>query len=161
MNYIILNDEEYFIDKITLPHFKEVSKSGRERCDGIFGTITTELLDQCRRDERTRDRFFEKAGLYGSFGIGFMVFKIPQNLLYNDDTKLIKECFGFIDTDGFYTQLWSFKPKNQQWEYFIIGINKFYNYNYLLQTSINENDNSYGIKQICIKIEEIFFGEKK
>lgn len=156
MNYIILNDEDYFRDKITLQHFKEVYKNGRERCDGVFGTITSELLDECRRDDRARDKFFEEAGLYGNWGLEFIVFKIPQDLLYLDDTKLIPLCFGFINEDDFFTQIWSFSYKNT-WKYFLIGIKKSHGLNYIFDTEIDSNDESYGVKKICKKIEESLF----
>lgn len=156
MNYILLNDEKYFKDKVKLKNFKEVSKYGRERCDGIFGTITTELLEECSKDNGRRNKFFEEGGLDGSRGCEFVVFKIPQNLLYFTDTKLIEECTRFIDENDFYTQIWSFSYQNS-WKYFLIGIKKTHDINYIFDTNIDAHDEAYGIQRICQKIEEVLF----
>lgn len=156
MNYVILNDEDYFTNKINLQNFKEVSRHGRDRCDGVFGTITRELLEECYRDEGRRDKFFEEAGLYGNWGLEFIVFKIPQDLLYFDNTELIPLCFRFINANDFFTQIWSFSYKNT-WEYFLIGIKKSHGLNYIFDTKIDSYDNAYGLEKICKKIEESLF----
>lgn len=154
MNYIILNDRDYFQDKISFDNIKEVSLNGRERCDGIFGTITKEILEQCSTNDRTRDEFFEKGGLYGNRGLQFIVLKIPQDILYYDNSELIEECFRFIDANSFFTQLWSYCHKNT-WEYFLIGIYKSHKNSYIFDTKIDAENDDWGIKRICQKIEEI------
>lgn len=156
MNYLILNNKEYFQDKISLKMFKEVSLNGRERCDGLFGEITKELLEETLRNDRRRDEFFKEGGLCGNRGLQFIVFKIPQDLLYYDETELIPTCFKFIDENDFSTQVWSYCHKNT-WEYFLIGINKQYGVNYIFETKIDALDNNYGIDTICKKIEKVLF----
>ena len=155
MNYIILNDREYFEEKIHLKNFKEVSLNGRERCDGVFGTVTQQVLEQNSGDERFRDKFFKKGGLLGNRGLEFIVFKIPQNLLHLGNTELISNCLGLIDENDFFTQVWSYCHKNT-WEYFLIGIKKSHGVHYLYETKIDSDDDSYGMNIICQKIEECF-----
>lgn len=160
MNYLILNNKEYFQDKISLKMFKEVSLNGRERIDGLFGEITRELLESTSRDDGARDKFFEEGGVCRNRGFEFIIFKIPEDLFYYDETELIEECFGFIDENVFSSQIWSFKPKNQKWQYFLIGIKKSHGHNYIFDTCIDSNDESYGIKKICKKIEEVLYGDE-
>lgn len=156
MNFIILNNEEYFRERINLPHFKEVSVNGRDRCDGVFGNITIELLEECSRDDGIRNQFFEKAGLYGDWGLEFIVFKIPQDILYHEKPELISECLKFINADNFCTQIWSYRHQNT-WEYFLIGISKTCGIEYLYDVKIDAEDDFYGIQKICEKIENILF----
>lgn len=154
MNYLVLNDQEYFKDKIHFNRLKEVSLNGRARCDGVFGTISTEVLEEISRDDGARDKIFEKGGLCGSRGLEFIVFKIPKDILYTESTELISNCFGLIDASRFCTQLWSYCYKNT-WEYFLIGFNKNQGFNYIFETKIDAENNDWGIKKICEKIEEI------
>lgn len=156
MNYLILNNREYFQNKITFDYIKEVSLNGRERCDGLFGEITKELLEETFRDHRRRDEFFETAGLCGDRGLQFVVFKIPQDLLYYDETELIPTCFEFINENDFSTQVWSYCYKNT-WEYFLIGINKSHGINYIFDIKIDSLSDNYGVNTICKKIEEVLF----
>ena len=156
MNYVILNDREYFEDKICFKRLKEVSLNGRARCDGVFGTISTEILEEISRDSDARDRIFEKGGLYGDWGLEFIVFKIPKDILHTASRELITSSFGLVDEDRYCTQLWSYCYKNT-WEYFIIGLNKNQGFNYIFETKIDADNDDWGIKKICERIEEILY----
>lgn len=154
MNYLIINDKEYFQDRICFENIKEVINDN-DRCDVLFGTITTELLERTTEDSRRRDKFYEDAGIYGFGGIEAMVFKIPQGILYDRKKEFIETCFRFIDENSFYTQIWSYSQENQAWEYFLIGINKKNKPQYLINTNTTAKDDYYGIKRICELIKNI------
>ena len=59
MNYIVLNDNEFF-NNISLSNFKEVQLDDRNRIDGVFGTITREVLDESNENDGGRDSFFRE-----------------------------------------------------------------------------------------------------
>ena len=46
MNYIILNNKEFFKDKINIGKLKEVDLNGEERVDAIFGEKPKHFLDK-------------------------------------------------------------------------------------------------------------------
>lgn len=156
MNYVILNDPEYFNNKININGFKEVKLNGRERIDGVIGNITPELLESKSSDERGGNRFFEEEWLCGNRGVGFIILKVPQDILYNKDETIIEEIFEILSQKSFYIELGSFSIKNKEnkYEYFISAINKNFNFEMFFDDKKIETDNP--MDYICKKIEKIY-----
>jgi len=125
MNYIVLNDEDFYKD-ISLPRFKEVLKNGNRRVDGIFGTVTKELLEQSLSNDGGGDIFSENEWLCGDRGILFVVLRVPQDILYDQTGKSLEKCFGLFNPESFWLELGSFRIKDKEntYEYFFIAYNK-------------------------------------
>lgn len=125
MNYIVLNDEDFYND-INLYRFKEVLKNGNRRVDGIFGTVTKELLEQSLSDDGGGDIFPKEQWLCGDRGLLFMVLRVPQDILYDQTGKSLEKCFGLFNPESFWLELGSFRIKGKEntYEYFFIAYNK-------------------------------------
>lgn len=154
MNYIILNNPENF--NININGFKEVKVNGRERVDGVFGSITPELLESKSPDERGGNRFFEEEWLCGNRGVGFVILEVPQNILYNEDATIIEEIFEILSKKSFYLELGSFsiKDKKNKYRYFISAINKNFNFRIFFDDKEIKTDNP--MDYICKKIKELY-----
>lgn len=124
MNYIILNDYELFQD-INLNNFKEVSLNGQERIDAVFCHITKKILENIDNDPTRRDQILPEAWLLGNPGI-FVLSKIDRNILYDENTELIKTLFGLFDQEKFFVEIRGYnRPQSyNQIEQYIIAYNK-------------------------------------
>lgn len=160
MNYVILNDVEYYKNNIVLDNFKEVSIHGNSRVDGVFGTITQELLEDGYSDSANGNRFFDEEWLCRDKGTRFVVIRIPQNILYSKHSEYIKECFELFNKESFYIELWSVKCKNKEkYEYFIIGFHKDFNFKILFNKEFYEIEEDCVVKNISEEIEKKIFKE--
>ena len=154
MNYIILNNKEFFKDKINIKKLKEVSLDGEERVDAIFGEITTELLENRISESETRDSIFRNEWLLKDRGITFMVFKTDRSILYNENNELIEEMFGLFSKNDFFIELWSLNIENSynQLDSYLIIYNKNLGWQQII-SSYNEDEKDH-FKMILKKIEE-------
>lgn len=155
MYYVILNDEEYFKNKIDINRFNEVSINGNRRVDGVFTVVTKEILESRDNDIGRGEEVFENSWLCRDRGVQFVVVKIPQDILYTEHQEYIEKCFGLFDTESFYVELWSIKLQDQEkYEYFIIGFNKSFEHKIIFDEEFIEKQENEVVKYICEKIEE-------
>lgn len=154
MNYIILNNQEYFKNKINLKNFKEVSINGSERIDAIFAEITTEILENTDNIGRNGNSVLPGQWLFADGGVQFMVCKIDRSILYNENEQLIEKLFGLFSKKYFYIELWNFNIEESynQLECFLIAYNKNFGYQEIL--SDNDSEEKDIFKIILKKIEE-------
>lgn len=158
MNYIILNNIDFYQDKIKLENFKEVSIHGNKRVDGVFGTITTELLETGYQESGTGNRFFEEEWICRDKGVRFVVIRIPQNILYSEHSEYIEECFKLFNKESFYIELWSTKFQDEEkYEYFIIGFNKDFGFKIIFEKEFYEIDKNNIVEFLSEKIEKKLF----
>lgn len=155
MNYIVFNDKEFYKD-IKLQNFKEVSINGAERVDGVFGTITHELLEKSSYDSDGRSQFFEEQWLCGNSGTIFMVFRIPQDILYDGTGESLEKCFGFFNPESIYVEVGAIKLQNKEnkYEYFLIGYNKNLGLKLFFDKEVIEVDEEKVLNWLCEKIEK-------
>ena len=153
MNYIILNNKEFFKDKINIKKLKEVSLDGEERVDAIFGEITTELLENRISESETRDSIFRNEWLLKDRGITFMVFKTDRSILYNENDELIEEMFGLFSKDDFFIELWSLNIEDSynQLDSYLIIYNKNFGWQQIISSYEEKQDH---FTMILKKIEE-------
>lgn len=155
MNYIVLNDKEFYKD-IKLKNFKEVPVNGRDRVDGIFGTITKELLESSDEYDGRRDKFFNEEWLCGNSGTIFMVFRIPQDILYDGTGESLERCLGFFNPENVYVEVGAIKLENKEntYEYFLIGYNKKIGFRLFFDEKFLEKSQYELLPFICEKIEK-------
>ena len=156
MNYIVLNDNEYYKD-IQLPKFKEVSIDGRNRVDGVFGTITQEILDQSTGNGGKGGNLFREQWLCRDSGIRFVVIKVPQDILYQDSGESLEKCFGLFDPKSFWLEMGSIRIKGQRnrYEYFIVAYNKnSLDFKIIFNEKYIEKEKEEILNFVCKKIEE-------
>ena len=156
MNYIILNDEEYY-KQIDIPRFKEVLKDGNRRVDGIFGSITKEILEEESSDDGGRNIFPGTEWLLRNSGVLFMVIRVPQDILYDNSGESLERCFKLFDPKSFWLELGSIRIKNKEntYEYFFVAYNKnLLNFNIIFNEGFIEIEKDQVINYICKKIEE-------
>lgn len=154
MNYIILNNKEFFKDKINIKKLKEVSLDGEERVDAIFGEITTELLENRVSESETRNSIFRNEWLLKDRGITFMVFKTDRSILYNENDELIEEMFGLFSKNDFFIELWSLNIENSynQLDSYLIIYNKNLGWQQIISDEVEESENHF--EMILKKIEK-------
>ena len=155
MNYIVLNDNEFFND-IQLSKFKEVQIDDRHRVDGVFGSITREILEQSDRDDDGRDNFFREQWLCGNSGTIFMVLRIPQDILYDGTGESLERCLGFFNPQDVYVEVGAIKleDKKNTYEYFLIAYNKKLGFKLFFDEKFLEKSEYELIPFICEKIEK-------
>lgn len=155
MNYIVFNDNDFF-ESIELSNFKEVKIDDRNRVDAIFGTITPELLESEDKNDGGRDSFFREEWLCRDSGVLFMVFKIPQNILYDGTGESLKRCLGIFNPENVYVEMGAIKLENKEntYEYFLIGYNKKLGFKLLFDEKFLEKSQYELLPFICKKIEE-------
>lgn len=156
MNYVVLNDQEYYKD-ICFEKGKEVLLDGRDRVDGVFGTITRELLDEARNDPEGGGRIFDQQWLCSNRGVKFVVIKFPQDLLYEESSLPLEECFGLFDPESFWVEVGAISNKNKgnRYEYFFVGYNKNSLYfRIIFNDGWIEKEEDEILKYVCQKIEE-------
>lgn len=154
MNYIILNNEKYFQDKIDLKKFKKVELNGSERIDAVFAEITTKILENINNITGDGDSVLPGQWLLADGGVQFMVCKIDRSILYNENEQLIEELFGLFSKEYFYIELWNFNIEESynQLECFLIAYNKNFGYQEILSDDNSEEKET--LKIILKKIEE-------
>lgn len=158
MNYVILNDIEYYQNNIMIDNFQEVSLNGKDRIDGVFGTIFEEVLEQSSQNTGGRNQFFEEEWLCRDRGVQFVVIRVPQNILYTEHQEYIQKCFELFNKESFYIELWSTKLKDKEkYEYFIIGYNKNFDFTIIFENEFDELEENEIIKYISKKIEKNLF----
>lgn len=155
MNYIVLNDNEFF-ENITLKNFKEVPVDGRERVDAIFGSITTELLGPSDGDDGRRDKILREKWICRTSGIIFVVLRVPQDILYDGTGESLERCLGIFNPEDVYVEMGAIKLENKEntYEYFLIGYNKKLGFRLLLDEKFLEKPQYELVPYICEKIEK-------
>ena len=155
MNYIVLNDNEFF-QNIELSNFKEVQIDDRNRVDGIFGTITNEVLESSDEENGRRNNLLREEWLCRDSGIIFVVLRIPQNILYDDTGESIEKCLGIFNPEDVYVEMGAIKleDKENTYEYFLIAYNKKLGFRLLLDKKFPEKSQYELLPFICKKIEE-------
>lgn len=155
MNYIILNDKEFFND-ISIFNCKEVFLNGRDRVDVVFGTITQEILDEQSEQFGEGDSFFGEQWLCSDSGTVFVVLKVPQDILYTGTGELIEKCFGLFNKKSFYIELGCIKLKDQEkYEYFIVAFKKSLGFQLVFKESFIEKKEEEIVPFLCETIEKI------
>lgn len=154
MNYVILNSEEYFEDKIVLDKFQKVDINGSERVDAVFAEITSEILEDSDNNGGRGDSVLPEQWLLADGGVSFVVCKVDRSILYNENNKLIEKLFGFFSKEYFYIELWNFNVEESynQLECFLIAYNKQFGYQEIL--SDNDTEEKDILKVILKKIEK-------
>ena len=154
MNYVILNSEEYFEDKIVLDKFQKVDINGSERVDAVFAEITSEILEDSDNDGGRGDSVLPEQWLLADGGVSFVVCKVDRSILYNENNKLIEKLFGLFSKEYFYIELWNFNVEESynQLECFLIAYNKQFGYQEIL--SDNDTEEKDILKVILKKIEK-------
>ena len=155
MNYIVLNDNEFF-ENISLSNFKEVQLNDRNRIDAVFGSITKELLESADKDNGGRDIFFREQWLCRDSGVLFMVFRIPQDILYDGTGESIERCLGLFNPEDVYVEMGAIKleDKENSYEYFLIAYSKKLGFKLLLDKKFLEKSYNELLPFICKKIEK-------
>lgn len=155
MNYIVLNDEDFFKD-ISLSNFKEVSIDDRNRVDGIFGGITREILESSDGNDGGRDKIFGEEWFSRNSGIIFMVFRVPQNILYDGTGESIERCLGLFNPKNVYVEMGAIKleDKENTYEYFIVAYNKKLGFRVFFDEKFLEKSQYELVPFICEKIEK-------
>ena len=154
MNYVILNNEEYFKDKIVLNKFQKVDINGSERIDAVFAEITSEILEDSDNDGGRGDSVLPEQWLLADGGVSFVVCKVDRSILYNENNKLIEKLFRLFSKEYFYIELWNFNVEESynQLECFLIAYNKQFGYQEIL--SDNDTEEKDILKVILKKIEK-------
>lgn len=155
MNYIVLNDNDFF-ENINLENFKEVSVDGRERVDGVFGSITDEILEESSKYDGEGDFLFGTDWFYGNSGTIFMVLRTTQNILYDGTGESLERCLRLFDPEDVYVEMGAIKleDKENTYEYFLIAYNKKLGFRVLLDEKFLEKSQYELLPFICKKIEE-------
>ena len=155
MNYLILNDNEYF-NNIELSNFKEVRLDDRNRVDGIFGSITKEILEFSDKHDTRGDSLFREEWLCRDSGVLFVVLRVPQDILYDGTGKSIERCLGVFNPKTFYVEMGAIKleDKKNTYEYFFIGYNKNLGFRLLFDEKFLEKSQYELLPFICEKIEK-------
>ena len=155
MNYIVLNDNEFF-QNIELSNFKEVQIDDRNRVDGIFGTITNEVLESSDEENGGRNNLLREEWLCRDSGIIFVVLRIPQDILYSNNGEFIEKCFGFFNPKSFYLELGCIKLEDQEkYEYFIIAYKKSLGFQLIFKEAFIEKKEEEIVPFLCETIEKI------
>lgn len=155
MNYVVLNDNEFF-NNIQLSNFKEVQINDRNRTDIIFGTITPEILESAYNDDGNGNRVLREEWVSRNCGIIAMVMRCPKNLLYDEDGELLSSSFGLFSKKNLFIEVWGIRIQGTEntYEYFIIGYNKKLEFKMLTKEGFLEKKQEEIIPFICKTIEE-------
>lgn len=155
MRYIILNNKDFFQDKIKLDNFTEVQNE-TERCDAVFGEITIPLLEELHYLPERRDQILPESWLLTDGGVSFILCKFDKGILHHEDGKPIKRLLGLYDQENFYTEIRSYNcPQSyNQIECYIFCYNKNFGYqNNILPDKIS-NENQSIITTLCENIQK-------
>lgn len=153
MNYIVLNNKDFFKNRIKVGSLKEVSVNEEERVDAIFGKITKELLEGEHSESRGGNQFFRNKWLLKDRGVSFMVFEVNRGILYDENDQLIEEMFGLFSKNDFYIELWTLNVENSynQLDCFLIIYNKRFGFQQIISAYNKQKDH---FEMILEKIEE-------
>lgn len=155
MNYVVLNDNDFYKD-ISLKNFKEVSINDRNRIDAIFGTITEELLENGYNLDGEGDNIFREQWLCRDSGVIFMVFRFPQNILYDGTGQSLERCLGLYNPESFYAEIWSIKLEDKEkYEYFLVVYNKNLGFKLLCEEKFVEKEENEVLNFVLEKIKKI------
>ena len=155
MNYIVLNDNDFFKD-IKIKNFKEVPVDGGARVDGIFGSITPELLENGYNIDGEGNSFFREQWLCGNSGTIFMVLRFPQDILYDGTGQSLERCLGFFNPESVYVEIWAIKLKNKEkYEYFLVAYNKNLGFKLLCEEKFVEKEEDEVLDFVLEKIKKI------
>ena len=154
MNYVILNNEEYFINKISLKNFNQVDLYGSDRVDAVFAEITKEILDNDDNVGTGGNGILPEQWLLADGGIQFIVCKVDRSILYNEREELITKMFRLFSKEHFYIELWNFNVEESynQLDCFLIAYNKKFGYTEIIEDNDSEETDTFKI--ILKKIEE-------
>lgn len=156
MNYVILNNRDYFKNKIILKQLKEVDINGEERVDAIFGEITKSILENEDWESNGGDSVFREKWLLKDRGITFMVFKVDRSILYHDREELIEKMFGFFAKNDFHIELWSLNIEDSynQLDCYLILYNKKLGWRQIISSYDEESEKEDHFEMILKKIEK-------
>lgn len=154
MNYIILNNQDFFKDKIDLSNFQEVEDE-EDRVDAVFGEITQEILEQLHKEPGRRDSILSGCELLRDVST-FVLLKISRDILLSENTKLIETLFGLFDKKRFYITVWGLNVKEspKEIEQYIVAYNKSLEYieNFPPEEEAHEDNFKFILKEIENKI---------
>ena len=155
MNYLVLNDNEFF-KNIQLSNFREVQIDDRNRVDGIFGTITNEVLEHRDKLDGERDNLLREEWLCRDSGIIFVVLRVPQDILYDGTGESIERCLRVFNPKDVYVEMGAIKleDKKNTYEYFLIAYNKKLGFKLFFDEKFLEKSEYELIPFICEKIEK-------
>lgn len=155
MNYVILNNKDYFKNKVNIKQLKEVGIDEEERVDAIFGEITTKILENEDTESGRRDPIFRNEWLLKDRGISFMVFKVDRSILYNENEELIEKMFRLFSKDDFFIELWSLNIEDSynQLDCFLILYNKNFGWQQII-SSYDKDEKKDHFEMILKKIKE-------
>ena len=156
MNYVVLNDNDFY-QNINLDNFKEVSVDGRERVDGVFGSITDEILEESSKYDGEGDFLFGTDWFYGNSGTIFMVLRTTQNILYDGTGESLERCLGFFNPEDVYVEMGAIKleDKENTYEYFLITYKKSLGFQLIFDEKFIEKKEEEIIPYICEKLKKI------
>lgn len=156
MNYVVLNDNDFY-QNINLDNFKEVSVDGRERVDGVFGSITDEILEKSSKYDGEGDFLFGTDWFYGNSGTIFMVLRTTQNILYDGTGESLERCLGFFNPEDVYVEMGAIKleDKENTYEYFLIAYKKSLGFQLIFDEKFIEKKEEEIIAYICEKLKKI------
>ena len=85
-----------------------------------------------------------------------MVFRIPQDILYDGTGESIERCLGLFNPEDVYVEMGAIKleDKENTYEYFLIGYNKKLGFKLLLDKKFPEKSYNELLPYICKKIEK-------
>lgn len=129
MNYVILNGHDFFNGKIDIESFHEVNIDGEDRVDVVFGEFSIGLLESSYEGRGDGVEVFPEQWLLSDRGVKILCFRIPQDILYQGRTELIKELFGFFCEDSHYIEIRGFSCKafgleKDVYDYYLIATHK-------------------------------------
>ena len=133
-----------------------MSIDGRDRIDGVFGSITSEILESLSDNNGDGNSILREQWLCSDSGTVFVVLKIPQDILYSNDGEFIEECFGFFNPQSFYLELGCIKLEDQEkYEYFIIAYKKSLGFQLIFKEAFIEKKEEEIVPFLCETIEKI------
>ena len=134
-----------------------MSVDGRERVDGVFGTITEEILEESTKYNGEGDIFFRTDWFYGDSGTIFMVLRAPQNILYDGTGESLERCLGFFNSEDVYVEMGAIKleDKENTYEYFLIAYKKNLGFQLIFNEKFIEKKEEEIIPYICGKLKKI------
>ena len=141
MNYVILNGHDFFDGKIDIESFHEVNIDGEDRVDVIFFFFTIRLLESSYEGQWDGVEVFPEQWLLIDRGVKILCFRIPQDILYQGRTELIKELFGFFCEDSHYIEIRGFSCKafgleKDVYDYYLIATHKWLDTPLLINESV-------------------------
>ena len=157
MKYIIINDFDFFKNKINIKNFSEV-KNEKDRCDAVFGTNKKKILDEFYKDPGRRDSILPNSWLLRDGGTIFILCKIETNILHDKDESFVEKLLELYDKKSFYIEIRSYNSPqiNNKLESYLFAYNKKLEYQEnTLPDKITDIKDKSIVELLCEKIEEI------